>query len=392
MTINVTAVNDQPEIFDLDYYQTTLEDTEDVTLTVIDVDNDLSGADSYTITSSNQALVKDENISIVNVSGNRMKIHLIPEKNANGTLVVSIVASDGSLTAEGAFELKIVPVNDIPIAQNDTGNMDEAVSTGSESTPPKSTITLNLLTNDSDVENGKPRIVSITNVVNGTVTNLGNGSVTVSAGGDSTADVTFTYTVMDRAGATASATVTVTINPKNDPPRAKDDYLTINEDAQPSISVLSNDSDPEDYALHLRRFDSQTRHARPSTEQRWITFRQRITTTAITSPIPSLMKAAALQPATVHITLKPVNDAPTIVQITSGEGGWTMEEDTTASFDFAVADAETAVNGLIIKITSLDPSIIKTEQIALSTSESGNKTITVTPEANAPAKRASSSW
>ena len=85
----------------------------------------------------------------------------------------------------------------------------------------------------------------------------------------------------------------------------------------------------------------------------------------------------------MHITLKPVNDAPTIVQITSGEGGWTMEEDTTASFDFVVADAETAVNGLIIKITSLDPSIIKTEQIALSTSESGNKTITVTPEANA---------
>ncbi len=384
VTINVTPVNDQPEIFDLDYYQSTLEDTEkDVTLTVIDVDNDLSGAESYTITSSDQSLVKDENISIVNVSGNQMKIHLIPEANANGTLVVSIVASDGSLTAEGAFELKVIPVNDIPIANNDTGNMDEAVSTGAESTPPKSTTTLNLLANDSDIEDGKPKIVSITNVVNGTVTNLGNGSVTVSADGDSTADVTFTYTVMDRAGATASATVTVTINPMNDPPRAKDDYLTIDEDAQPSISVLSNDSDPEGDTLSILAV-SVPKHGTATingTKVDYVPTKDYYGTDYFTYTVSDGNGGTAT--ATVHITLKPVNDAPTIEQITSGEGGWSMEEDTTASFDFAVADAETAVSGLIIKITSLDPAIIKTEQISLSTSESGNKTITVTPEANA---------
>ncbi len=384
VTINVTPVNDQPEIFDLGYYQSTLEDTaKDVTLTVIDVDNDLTGARSYTITSSDQALVKNENISIVNVSGNQMKIHLIPEANSNGKLVVSIVASDGSLTAEGAFELKIVPVNDVPIAVNDTGNMDEAVSTGAETTPPKTTTTLNLLANDSDIEDGKPRIVSITNMVNGTVANLGNGSVTVSADGDSTADVTFTYTVMDRAGATASATVLVTINPKNDPPRAKDDYLTINEDDKPSISVLSNDSDPDEDTLSISAV-SNPKHGTATingTNVDYVPTKDYYGTDYFTYTVSDGNGGTAT--ATVHITLKPANDAPTIAQITSGPEGWTMDEDTTTSFDFVVADAETAVSGLIIKITSLDGEIIKTAKIALSTNEAGNKTITVTPEADA---------
>ncbi len=384
VTITVTPINDQPEIFDLEYYQSTLEDTaKDVTLTVIDVDNDLSGSESYTLTSSDQTLVKDENITISNVSGNQMKIHVVPEENANGTLVVNIVASDGSLTAEAAFELKIIPVNDIPVAVNDTKSVDEVVSTGAESTPPKTTTTLNLLTNDSDVEDGKPKVVSISDVVNGTVTNLGSGNVSVSADGDFNGDVTFTYTVMDRAGSTASAAVTVTVNPVNDPPRAKNDSITIDEDAQPSISVLTNDTDPEGDTLSITAV-SNPGHGTAEingTKVDYIPTADYYGSDSFTYTISDGNDGTAS--ATVYITIKPVNDAPTIAKHISNLEDWTMSEDTTASFNFVVADAESAASGLIIKITSQDETIIKTTQIALTTNAAGYKTITVTPEPNA---------
>ncbi|MEZ4626779.1 MAG: hypothetical protein R2912_01275 [Eubacteriales bacterium] len=95
VTITITLINDQLEIFDLDYYQSTLEDTEkDVTLRVVDVDNDSSGSSSYTLTSSDQSFVKDENITISQLSGDLMQIHLIPETNAYGTAAIDISASD----------------------------------------------------------------------------------------------------------------------------------------------------------------------------------------------------------------------------------------------------------------------------------------------------------
>ena len=381
--ITVTPVNDQPEISDLGYYQSTPEDTaKDVTFTAVDVDNDITGSGHYTLTSSDQSLVKDENISISHVSGNQMKIHIVPEANANGKLVVNVVASDGSLTAEGEFELKIIPVNDVPVAANDAASVDEVVSTGLEPTAPRTTKTFNLLENDSDVEDGKPKIVSITNVVNGTVTNAGNGDVTVSADGDFNGDVTFTYTVMDRAGAKDSATVTVTVNPVNDPPRAKDDTLTIDEDATPTISVLNNDSDPENDPITITAVSTPDHGTAQinGTKVDYVPAKDYNGSDSFTYTISDGKKSAS---AHVRITIKPVNDAPTIEKHVSNLDDWTMDEDTTEPFHFVVADAESAVSSLIIKITSLDEDIIKTAQIALSTNEAGYKTITVTPVLNA---------
>ncbi|MDP3443241.1 MAG: Ig-like domain-containing protein, partial [Ignavibacteria bacterium] len=197
VTITVLPVNDPPEISDLAYYQTTLEDTpKDVPLTVRDVDDTLTDSAHYTLTSEDQSLVKNENISIRHDTGDGMIIHIVPEENAYGTVKIHVVASDGSLSAKGAFLLKIVPVNDIPVANDDAASVDEVVSTGAEANPPKTTAVIDLIGNDSDIEDGKPKIVSIYDVVNGTVANIGGGKVLVSADGDFHGTVTFSYTVM----------------------------------------------------------------------------------------------------------------------------------------------------------------------------------------------------
>ncbi len=379
-TVTVTPINDQPEIFDLDYYQTTLEDTtKDVTLTVHDVDNDLTGASSYTITSDNTDLIPNENISISNVEGEQMKITVIPVENASGTAVISIIASDGTLTARAAFQIKVIPVNDVPVAVDDATEVNENVSaTGGDDN--KTTATLNLTANDSDIEDSTLKIISIYDIQNGTVVNTSGGDVTVYADGDFSGDVTFSYTIMDSNGATADANVTVTIVAQNDPPRASDDSLTINEDETIAISVLDNDTDVEGDTLTI---DSVTTPENGSVE---------FTSDTVTyTPTKDYYGPDSFQytvsdgnggtaTATVTITINPLNDAPVIAKHSSNLGTWTMEEDGTASFNFVVSDAEAATENLLITIDSQDETLLLTSEIALSANADGYKTITVHSE------------
>ena len=388
VTIKVNPVNDQPEIFDLDYYQSTLEDhAKDVTLTVRDVDNDLTASTHYTLTSADQKLVKNENITISNVAGTEMVIHVVPEPNMYGTVKINILASDGKLAAKDAFSLKIISVNDLPEAKDDTAVVDENVSTGAEAKPPKTITTINLIGNDVDVEDVRPRVVAISNIPAGiTVANVGDGTVRVSADGDFSGDVEFDYTVMDRAGATDSAHVTLTIRPINDPPRAKNNSLTIYEDDTPLIDVLQNDTDPEGDALTIKSVGT-TSHGTAEING----------TKVLYTPVANYFGTDSFEytvsdgndgeaTATVYLTIKPVNDAPTVTKHSSNAGDWEMYEDVPKSFNFVVADAESPTNNLIIKITSDDQALVKNTQIALSTDAAGYKTIRVTPVANASGK------
>ncbi len=56
---------------------------------------------------------------------------------------------------------------------------------------------------------------------------------------------TFGYTVSDGKGGNASATVTVVVNPVNDPPVAVDDLVITSENTPVNINVLANDTDPD---------------------------------------------------------------------------------------------------------------------------------------------------
>ncbi len=384
VTITVNAVNDAPEITALDYYQSTLEDyAKDVPMIVVDVDNDMTSASRYTLTSGNESLVKNENITISSAGGNEMIIHVVPEANAYGTVKINIVANDGALSAKGAFSLNIIPVNDAPEAEDDSASVDEVISTGAEAKPPKTTATINLLNNDADVEDGKPSVVSISNIVNAlSVANIGGGKVLVSADGDFSGTITFTYTVMDRAGATDSANVTLTVNAVNDPPRAKSDSFTINEDETPLFNVLGNDYDPEGNTLSIQSIGtSENSTAEISgTKIQYVPNQDFYGNDSFTYTVSDGLGGTAT--ATVNVTIKPVNDAPTIAKHSSTSGEWKTLEDTPASFNFVVADAESAVNNLIIKLTSDDPALVKNTQIALSTNAAGYKTLRVTPQAD----------
>ncbi|MDD5016736.1 MAG: Ig-like domain-containing protein, partial [Eubacteriales bacterium] len=375
----VMAINDPPVITNLGYYYSTNEDTtKEVTLTVTDVDNDLSGPASYTITSSDESIVANENITISQVSGYDMKITLAPETNAYGKTIISVTATDGVLSVQREFQLTVLSVNDVPVAMNDEVTVSEEVAAPAGETG----ITINVLANDSDIEDTSLQVVEVKNLSIGSVVNNQNGFLTYSVDGDFNGTATFNYTVMDDNGATATAMVTVNVTPMNDPPCAANDAVTIIEDAAPvTISVLSNDSDTEDDTLSLESVSTPS-HGTAAIDGTNIIYDSNADyygSDSFTYEISDGNGGTAT--ATVTVTIRPQNDAPTIEKHSSNSGDWVMDEDSTAPFNFVVADVETATSNLIVEITSQNTSLIRTTSIVLSSGD-GYKIITVTPEAN----------
>ena len=64
---------------------------------------------------------------------------------------------------------------------------------------------------------------------------------------------TITYTIADRHGAQATATVTLTVTGVNDAPIARDDSdAATDEDTALTLNVLANDTDPDkNDAVHV---------------------------------------------------------------------------------------------------------------------------------------------
>jgi VCBS repeat-containing protein len=139
-----------------------------------------------------------------------------------GVLNVAVIAADmGGLSAIDLFKLDVVGLNAAPVAVPDTFAVteDESIST---------VAVADLLVNDSDPDVGDTLNMAgfdpvtaqgntITQDISGNlVFDIGNRYQFLGAG--QTVTDTFSYTIADTAGATSSATVTMTINGLNDAP------------------------------------------------------------------------------------------------------------------------------------------------------------------------------
>lgn len=144
----------------------------------------------------------------------------------------------GGLCDGASVTITVVPVNDAPIANDDSGGTNSGGS-----------VTIDLLANDSDVDGGlDPASLAITTTgTTGSVVDNGDGTVTVdyaSASGFFGLD-SFTYTVDDDfipPETSNVATVTIAVNAY---PIANDDSATTDEDTPVVIDLVANDSDPD---------------------------------------------------------------------------------------------------------------------------------------------------
>ncbi|MEM9038630.1 MAG: Ig-like domain-containing protein, partial [Actinomycetota bacterium] len=106
-----------------------------------------------------------------------------------------------------------------------------------------SSLTLDVLANDSDPENDPLTISSVTQPTNGSVIINADNTLNYTPDADFNGTDSFTYQVDDGNGGRASATVSLTVNPVNDAPVANNDSANTNEDTAVTVEVLANDSD-----------------------------------------------------------------------------------------------------------------------------------------------------
>jgi CshA-type fibril repeat protein len=183
-----------------------------------------------------------------------------PFTNYNGTVpAINYTITDGlGGVATAALNITVAAVNDDPIAVNDDN------ISGPEDSP----ITGNVLANDSDPD-GTPITVSQFSVggttypAGTTATISGKGSLVINADGSFTFTPlanyfgpvpTITYTALDVNGATATATLGLTVSPVNDPPVVVNDAITVPEGTTGTGNVLTNDADLESGTLAVTQF------------------------------------------------------------------------------------------------------------------------------------------
>lgn len=165
------------------------------------------------------------------------------------TFSYTVQDSYGSTTT-GTAEITVNSINDSPIANNDLFSVDE-----------DNQLQGNLLVDngaglDSDIDN------DLLTVGTEAVTTTSGGEVTILASGDFTYTPlanyygvdTFSYTLQDPYGETATAGVEITVNSINDAPIAKNDLFSVDEDNQLQGNVLADngaglDSEPENDLL-----------------------------------------------------------------------------------------------------------------------------------------------
>ncbi|OED47976.1 hypothetical protein AB838_15405 [Rhodobacteraceae bacterium (ex Bugula neritina AB1)] len=114
-----------------------------------------------------------------------------------------------------------------------------------------SSVTLDVLANDSD-PNGDPLEVVAVSASTGDVSINLDGTLTYAPPPDFNGDVTISYTVSDDAGNTANGLVMVAVLPVADAPVAEDDNANTDENTAVTVSVLDNDSDADGDALTVQ--------------------------------------------------------------------------------------------------------------------------------------------
>ncbi|HHF3110832.1 TPA: Ig-like domain-containing protein [Vibrio diabolicus] len=244
VSVNIGSVNDSP-VAAADSF--TFDEDVTSTLDILSNDSDIEDG-SFTASSITlQDLGQGEGgYSFATVSVNADgTLKIVPTANVNGqhSFTYTLTDSGQAVSVPATVTLNITPVNDAPVAVDNSAQLLEGGS-----------FEVNVLGNDSDADAGDSfELTSVTVVdtpAHGSVNVTASGAIVYNPNENYFGEDSFTYTVADLAGAVSNvATVTMTVTPVNDAPMAQAQSQTLDEDNSLVITLVGSDIDNDDDTL-----------------------------------------------------------------------------------------------------------------------------------------------
>jgi VCBS repeat-containing protein len=295
--------------------------TASITVTAVN-DAPTGGADSYTLAEDtslvveapgvllNDTDVEGDSLSAIPVGGPSHgtltlnadgSFSYTPAANFNGTDTFTYRANDGAAdSALVTVTLTVTPVNDSPVAADDSVTTDEDVA-----------VVIHVLDNDSDVDGDALTVSVVGGPAHGSAVVNPNGTVTYTPAADYHGPDGFTYSIDDGHGGTATASVGITVTSVNDAPVAVPDGATTSEDGPVTIDVLSNDADVDGDAVAIASVGSAGHGTVVVNPNGTITYTPAANYNGLDSFSYSITDGhGGIGSAVVSITVTPVNDAP----------------------------------------------------------------------------------
>ncbi|HUF09591.1 MAG TPA: Ig-like domain-containing protein [Rhodothermales bacterium] len=246
-------------------------------------------------------------------------IEYLPEVDYNGSDSLRYRVSGNVLSSTARVLISVTPVNDPPVANDDTFTIEEGQAA-----------VLDVLANDTDVDGDVLRVIRTSNGPQ-------NGSVQIPSDGFSVAyepsthfngTDQFVYTISDGNGGQDFATVTVHVTPVNDPPSAVNwVYATLEDSArsEPAPGVLAGATDPDGdqlTAVLIEDVEHGTLSLQPDGSFRYVPEQDFNGADGfVFAAFDGILQSA---PATVTINVIAVNDPPV-----AAPDAYTTEEDVT---------------------------------------------------------------
>ncbi|HBP6526421.1 TPA: tandem-95 repeat protein [Pseudomonas aeruginosa] len=259
-------------------------------------------------------------------------LYFTPNANWNGTtsLTYRVMDGGGAWSNIATVYIQVNPVNDPPVAQPLWLTIDED-TIGS------------VILQAYDIDSPMPtvfQIVSAPNAAYGSVSRIGN-VLTFTPAKDWYGTTTVTYQAQDSAGAwSAPATVTIVVQPVNDPPVAQPLSLTIDEDTSGAVTLQAYDIDspvPTYFRIVTPPNAAQGSVSLNGNVATFTPVKDWNGTTSFTYQAQDSAGAWSA-PATVTVVVRPVNDPPVAVPLSL-----TIDEDTTGSVTLQATDVDSPV-------------------------------------------------
>lgn len=339
VTITVTNVNDAPVA--ADDSKSTQEDTPLSFFAGELLINDNAGAadeGGQTLAVTSVADGADTHGTVSFAGG---QITYTPAANYHGAASFTYQVCDDGTTAgspdprcaSATVNVTVESVNDSPETHADAATTDE-------DTP----VTVDVVTNDTDVDGDSLTLASVADAAHGTVA-IADGKAVFTPEANYNGAASFSYVVNDGHGGTATGNVSITVNPVNDAPTVESQSAETNEDTAKSITLAGSDLDGDSLTYNIVTPPS---HGTANVSGAGVTYTPDANFNGLDSfTFKSNDGTVDSGEATVSLTINAVNDAPG-----ANAQSIATDEDTPKAITLAGTDVETSGSSLTFNITT----------------------------------------